>query len=233
MTVKGILKRAMQLIGAVAANEDPEPEEYATALEFFNDWLTGQDGLMPFYSSREEFSTVASQAEYTIGSGGDFDTARPISIDSAYIKDTVSGIEWPVDIIARNRYDAHGLKTTEARPYQAYYDPEYPLGKLYLFFVPDKVYTLRLNMRKQLAEYSNINDTFALPDPYRRAAVFNVAVEIAPVFGFAVPQDVAKTARQTLKIVKRINLSNNIDDVELDSALLGRSRRGKDSFYGG
>jgi hypothetical protein len=232
MKVKAILKRSLQLINAVEQGSEPTADQYADTLAFFNDMLTGQDGLMLNYIAREEFSTVAGQRVYEIGSTGDFATPKPVSIDSAFITD--GGVEWPVVVVPQNRYDAISVKTTESRPYWLYYDPYHPLGKIYLYYVPEKVYTLRLNMKKELVEYDSINDDFTLPNQYRRWAVFNLAVEYADVEGFAVPNGVARIARKTEKVIKRINLNNNINDAKLDNALMvgrGADRRGL--FYGG
>jgi hypothetical protein len=234
--VKAILRRALQVINAVEIGTEPTADEYALALEFFNDLLTGQDGQKLFYFSREEFSTVAGQVEYTIGSGGNFDTARPVRINSAQIKDPSSNTEWDVYVIPQNIYDNHALKNTQARPYQLFYNPEYPLGKIRLFFVPEKIYTLRLNLMKELVEYDSINDDFALPNPYRRMMTFKLAEECADAWGFPVPNGVARIARQAEKVVRRINLANNIEDAELDRTLQvmpGRGGNRREFFYGG
>jgi hypothetical protein len=232
MKVKVILKRALQLINAVEQGQDPTADQYADALAFFNDMLTGQDGLMLNYISREEFSTVAGQTMYTIGSNGNFNTPKPVSIDSAYITD--GGVEWPVKVVPRNKYDRHTIKTTESRPYELYYDSYHPLGRIYLYYTPEKVYTLRLNLKHELVEYDSINDDFVLPNQYRRWSVFNLAVEYADVEGFAVPNGVARIARKTEKVIKRINLNNNIDDAELDNGVLsGRITDQRGAFYGG
>jgi len=232
MKVKAILKRALQLINAVEQGAEPTADQYSSILDFYNDMLTGQDGLMLNYISREEFSTVAGQRVYEIGATGDFATPKPISIDSAFVTD--GGVEWPVKVVPQNRYDAISVKTTESRPYWLYYDPYHPLGKIYLYYVPEKVYTLRLNMKKELLEYSSINDDFTLPNQYRRWGVFNLAVEYADVEGFAVPNGVARIAKKTEKVIKRINLNNNINDAVLDSALmLGRGADRRGLFHGG
>jgi len=232
MKVKAILKRALQLINAVEQGAEPTADQYSSILDFYNDMLTGQDGLMLNYISREEFSTVAGQRVYEIGATGDFATPKPISIDSAFVTD--GGVEWPVKVVPQNRYDAISVKTTESRPYWLYYDPYHPLGKIYLYYVPEKVYTLLLNMKKELLEYSSINDDFTLPNQYRRWGVFNLAVEYADVEGFAVPNGVARIAKKTEKVIKRINLNNNINDAVLDSALmLGRGADRRGLFHGG
>ena len=233
MKVKAILKRAAQLINAVEQGQEPTADQYADLLAFYNDWLSGQDGLMLNFIAREEFNTVAGQRIYTIGDGGDFDTPKPVSIGSAYIQD-VGGVEWPVQVVPRNVYDRHTIKDTESRPYHLYYDPFHPLGQIFLYYVPEKIYTLRLNMKKELVEYDDINDDFLLPNPYRRASSFNLAVEYANVEGFAVPSGVARIAKESLKVIKRINLNNNIDDAELDSGVLsGRITDQRGAFYGG
>lgn len=220
-------------MSALEAGAEPTSDEYKDALDFLNDLLSGSDGLMLYYFSREEFTLTIGQKEYTIGSGGNFNTARPVSIDSAQVSS--GGVDWDVDIIPQNRYDGHALKTTQGRPYQAFYIPEYPLGKIELFFVPDLAYTLRLNMKKRLGGYTSINDDITLPDEYHRALVFNLAVEIANAWGFEVPSGVRQIAKETRDTIKRINLSNNIDDAELDDALKYTTHRsaGRRFFHGG
>ena len=232
MKVKDMLRGSLQLINAVEQGAEPTADQYATILFFYNSWLMGQDGLMLNYSSREEFSLVAGQRVYEIGSGGDFDTEKPVSIDSAYIFD--NNVKWPVTVVPQNRYDAHTILDTQSRPYHLYYDSYHPLGRIHLYYVPEKVYTLQLNMKKELLTYDSINDTFTLPNPYVRASIFNLAVEYADVEGFAVPNGVRVIANKSLKVIKRINLNNNINDAELDSSLmLGRGADMRGIFYGG
>jgi hypothetical protein len=68
--------------------------------------MLGADGLM-YAVSTESFTATVADPEYTIGSGADWDTARPLNVISCYLRDSES-YDWPVKVMSGKDYNKHG-----------------------------------------------------------------------------------------------------------------------------
>lgn len=238
MTAKEIIRAALRQISAVGALEEPTDADYSACLEYLNNlgdsWSA--EGMMIFGYSREEFTLVAGTSSYTIGSGATFNTNRPAYIDSAQLQYPNENVDYDVEIVPQNKFDMASLKTTQGQPTMLFYNPTYPNGTIYLFYTPDQAYTLRLNMRARLGSLSTINTTVSFPEEYRRALVFNLAQDIANMYGFAVPQDVVRLARESKTIVMSRNAANDNSIAEFDLAIgrhPGSRRTSKGDFFSG
>ena len=158
------------------------------------------------YRQRQE-SFTWSGASNTIGSGGDFSTTRPVKVTGAFFR--VGSTDHPLTIITREQYDSEPLKSTSGTPAYLFYDPEYPLGKLYLFPVPAEG-ELFLSSYQQIEAFTSPTDEADLPPGYERAVIFNLAVEIAPEYGLEAPGSVQRIAAQSKSILKRHNATPSV-----------------------
>ena len=150
-TTKRLIEGALRKIGVLAAGEEAKPSELADALEIANEWLESlsNEGLLVYALTHESFSLIG-QASYTIGTGGDFDTDRPITIEDMRVRDS-GGLEEPVEVVSLNIWSGISIKdTTVTFPDYAYYEPEYPLGVIKFDSIPETGNTLKLVSRKQL-----------------------------------------------------------------------------------
>lgn len=202
-TALDLIKGAMRLIGAIESGETPSSEESSDGLSALNAMLDAWsvERLMVYQILQEPFSLSAGTASYTIGSGGTWNTARPVRIDSAFIRDS-DGLDYPIEIITKDRYDAIADKTTQSRPEWLYYYTAYPLGTIYWYSVPDATYTAYLNSWKQLQSFAGLATDLALPPGYERAIKYNLALEIAPEYNrmpSAVVVEVANESKAALK----------------------------------
>jgi hypothetical protein len=238
MTAKEIIRSALRQINAVGATQEPTDADYQACLEYLNNlgnsWSA--EGALIFAYSREEFTLTAGDNEYTIGSGGDFNTERPAFIDSAQLQYPNSDVDYRVDVVPQNKYDLSSLKTTQGQPTILFYNPEYPLGKILLHYTPSQAFTLRLNLRARLGEFTNINSTVSLPEEYRRALVFNLTMDIANMYGFEPPRTTAQIARESKATVMSINAAQDSNIAEFDNVMASRTRRGRTTrgaFFGG
>jgi hypothetical protein len=227
MTAKEIIRAALRQISAVDARGEPSTEDYAACLEYLNNlgdsWSA--EGLLIFAYSREEFTLTAGKTSYTIGDGGDFDTDRPASIDSAQVQYPNSDVDYHVEIVPQNEYERQSLKTVLGQPTIMFYNPGYPLGTCFFYYTPDQAFVVRLNMRARLGEFTNIASTVSFPEEYRRALVFNLAVDIANMYGFNAPQDTTRIAREAKATLMSINAANDNNIAEFDFSLQSSRRR--------
>ncbi len=159
----------------------PTDTQRANALELINSMISSwsAEGLIIPYTMTQALALIVGQGSYTIGSSGEFNTPRPIRIINAYIRDS-GGIDNPVDVsMTKFEYDAISQKTQSGRPDRLYYDPQYPLGKIYFDCRPDKIETLYLVSEKPLTEFPLLSTDIDLPLEFKEPLVYNLAIRIS------------------------------------------------------
>ena len=221
-TVQDIVTASLRLLGVIATGETPEAEDLQDSREALNLMLGNWSAkrlLVPVLTE-ENFTLVVGTGTYTIGTGATFSTARPIRIESAFIRDS-ENIDTPLEIISRDKYNDRVLKTTEGRPEDLFYEDTYANGTIKLLYVPDEAYTLFINSWKAFTQFSALDTTISLPDEYLEALKYNLAVRIAPEYEISVRPEVVGIALDTYKTLKNLNAPDMT--AEMDDALLYRN----------
>ncbi len=178
------------------------------------------DGLAVPSFSTDELTLVSGQSVYTIGSGGDFDTVRPLWLISAFIR--ISNIDYPVHNMAKKIYNRITAKDTEAQPSRMYYDPQYPLGKIKFNYEADSAYAFHLISMKPLSEPSTLATAFSVPNEANLAMIFNLAVILSADNNVKLLPQVFSIADSSLSILETINALEHLSDtVDLDSGVSG------------
>lgn len=87
-TALGIIKSAMRKVGVLTKTENPSADEAQDGLEMLNDLLSSfsNDSMVIYARYSEDFTLSGGTGSYTIGTGGAFNTARPVKIISAFIR---------------------------------------------------------------------------------------------------------------------------------------------------
>lgn len=176
-----------------------------------------QPGMI-FTETQEDFTLVAGDGEYTIGSGGNFNTTRPTKILNANV--VFSNIIEQVEIYSREQWANIGDTSISSTPEVLYYDGNYPLGTIRLYPIPAAADTLRLFSQKPLTNVSALSDVLAMPPGYERTLRYNLAVEIAPEYGKSASTDVKDIAFESKNAVMAQNQYNDKNNMRVDSALL-------------
>jgi hypothetical protein len=161
---------------------------------------------------QESFPLVANQRMYTIGTGGNFNTDKPIAIESAFLRDS-SLVDYPIYVVELDIYDSFDDKMiSTGKPDAIYYTAGMTqqgnqLGQIFVYSIPDQAYTLFLNSQKYLTQLVNLTDNVTFQPMYYDAIVQNLAVKIWRPMGRRgpVPADLLKAARDTMQIVENIN----------------------------
>jgi hypothetical protein len=163
--------------------------------------------LMCYQVVEESKALTASDGTYTIGSGGDWDTARPTKIVQAWIRDS-DNEDTPLKVINADSYNSIPAKTTDGTyPEYLYYDGAFVAGlaSIYLYPEPSASLTLYISSWKQLQSFATISTTLVLPPGYQRAIEYNFAIEEAGGLR-DVPASVIKIARESKAAIKNVNL---------------------------
>lgn len=219
MKVRQIVILAGESAGIWAPGETPEASETADALLRLQLMLRSWAGssIMVYCLIREDLTLTASKGEYTIGNTGspDFNTVRPHRIDNAYVRDA-NNIDYPVKVIDSGRYARIGSKNTEGIPEVLYYNPEYPLGKIFLAYVPNLAYTLHLDSRKPFTELTKLTDDLDFPPEYDDPIMWNLALRLAPAYGRVLTQDMRDLAKEGKSTIEAINASEQVQSVPVE-----------------
>lgn len=202
-TARQLISKAFQKAGIITKQESPSADEMFDALDTLNDLLESwsNDSLYIYARNWQQFTFVGGQSDYTIGSGGDFDTSRPLAIVSAYTRLGTS--DYPMQQIADKDY-AYGIsqKTTAGVPDFFNYDNDFPLGKLRFWPAPSAAYPVYIQTEDALTSLT-INQVISLPQGWRRALIYSLAVELAPEYGQPLDQAVVGIAVDAQGKIKR------------------------------
>jgi hypothetical protein len=203
-TVQNILDSAARKVGITSLSSD----DLTNALEDLNNLLgvLGIEFLAP-YITRENKTLTIGDAEYTIGSSGDLNTVRPTALVDIYIQDS-NGYDYPIEVINGADYNDITIKTTEARPEKVYFLPEYPLAKVIFDCEPDEAYVAYFEFQKGFTEYTSVNDTVTLPNEYKSALIYNLAVMMAEDHSIVPNKTVLDTAQYTRLLISRLGAIN-------------------------
>lgn len=188
---------------------------------FLTQWQTS-----PFIS-RETFSTVANQATYTIGPGGDFNTTRPLEITGSGLLQnpgTSSEVEIARQVLTDDQYENITMKGLTGNMWTSvYYNANFASDRASIFLWPTPttdVWGISIYRRDNLTEFASLTQPYYLPPGYAEMYEYNLAMRLASPYGRTglVPADVAQHAAMTLMNIKRQNTKMN--DLQLDPAVI-------------
>lgn len=208
-TALQIIRDGLGLTNAVGSDQTLTADETSDCLRVLNDliesWST-QD-LAVYGNANQTFNTIANQASYTIGTGGDWNADRPVRInDPAYA--TINGVTFPFTSMTQGEYNAIAVKgQTQQFPNRYLYVNSFPLGIVTLWPVPNAVTAVTFSIDRILTQISAAGDTISFPPGYAKAFKYALGVELAPLYGKKITQypDVLDIANKTFADIKRAN----------------------------
>lgn len=208
VAASSLIDRAMRLISQISPGVTSTTDEYATGLEALNVMLDSwrNERLMCYALQDETFDLVVGQSSYTVGSGGDFNTNRPVRIEQAYVVDS-SNVSYDVTILTAEEYATIGLKNSAATfPTYLYYAPDMQSGHVWVYPVPQAAYEMHCLTWTPMQSFTTKDTTAYLAPGWQRAIAYNLALEIAPEFEKQPSPLVMKIATESKAWVKRVNM---------------------------
>ena len=183
---------------------EPTAAQTATGLISLNNMLSswGAEFLVPVVT-REDLTLVDGTAEYTIGSGGDIDTVRPIKIANAYLTDS-DGYSYPLREMSVLEYNNISLKTTEARPIAYYFIPAKTSAIVIFNCEADTEYTVHFEFWKNFTEFALTTTAYTLPPEYKEAIVYNLAISFCDDWDKEVSKTIYARAVETKAIISNV-----------------------------
>lgn len=176
----------------------------------------------------QEVAVVSSTGAqyYTIGTGQDFNCARPTHIKAAYVRILTGGpnlVDMPVEIInSREEYAHISVKTLQTIPYVVFLDTQFPVGRVYFWPVPPAgMYGLYLEVQSPLPTYSTLVDPLNIPLEYYEALEWSLCVRMQLKYGLPANPGHVAAMNQALGVLRVANAQ--IPELEIPRSL-GRIR---------
>jgi len=232
MTALQLIEQALKLNGVVAQGESVSAGDASDALYVLNDLLDAWavENLMLFRNENDVFTLTGNKQVYTIGVGGDFNTARPVSVEGAFV--TCNGIDFPLRILNTQQWNQIPLKNFAAPiPSAIYYVPNMDQGNIYFWPMPSAAMTFTLQVNMQFTQITDVNASISFPPGYRKLLRYLLATETAPMFGVQCPASVIETAKQMVASIKSSNSEPQYS--KFDNALTGTGVSNLAAFLGG
>lgn len=227
MTGRDLVSASLRLIGAIAQGEAPAASEVTDGLAAINrmidSWST--ESLIIYSEAKEEFTLTPSQQDYTMGTGGNFNTTRPLRLLQASIKvdSTTPAVEYQLRQTSLSEWASIKQKGLSSNiPSDLYFESAYPLAVISLYPVPSVANKVVLYTQKQLSSIATPDTEISLPPGFEDALVYNAALRLAPEYGKAPSQMVVDLAIETKANVKRLNLRPQY--LRVDDALVTPAR---------
>lgn len=225
-TALTLITRSMVLIGSLEEGETPSGSEAADAFITLNDLISelGLENLTVYTTPRALYGLTANVQSYTIGPGGTFNQARPISITTAGIITSTGGqdIEIPIDVLTLDQWQRIQVKSVASGlPVSCYYDKGFASGlaTITLYPVPNASgLSIALYTPTALTAFAALGTSYTFPPGYEKMLRYNLAVELCPEFGRQLDPVVAALAESSKGNVKRANIE--LYDLRVDDALI-------------
>lgn len=231
-TVRDMIGRALRLVGAVDPGEAPQTEEENDALQTLNDLLDAWriERLLLPYTASAVYETAPGQNSYSLGTGGDWDGPRP-SAQLRYATFRFGGIDYPLTLLTHQQYIDIEVKSFATEiPDGMYYEAQYPLARCVLYPTPSAVAQVILSYDSIFSSVTLDSNAEELPPGYRRALVYNLALDLKPEYpGKEMSADVREIARTSKAAIMSANSVSL--DAPMDPRLPGAG--GRYNIYAG
>jgi hypothetical protein len=178
-----IIRDALVLCGGLEDTESPSSEQESQARRALNRMVKAWSvkGLKAWCWNEYTLTLVASQASYTLGTGGDLNIDRPLRIENA--RKVITGTEeTPVRIISRSEYMNLPSKDTDSEPVAVFYDPQLSLGVLYVWPSPASTYSIKFSGKQYIEDFDASTNTPYFPTEWLDAIVYNLAFRLCPMY---------------------------------------------------
>src|SRR6516162_7951784 len=212
MTGGDLINSALRLIGVLASGETPSASESNDALLIAQQMLDSwQAESINIYSIlRSVFTLTVGQQVYTLGTGGNFNLARPARVEriSVIILNNPSQpLELPLDMLNYQDWQEIPVKNIlSAIPTRCYDDGQFPSRNLNYWPIPAVPNQTGIYSWQPLNTFPDLTTDVVFPPGYLKGIRYNLAVDLAPEFGRPVPPEVATQAVMAKAVFQVLNL---------------------------
>tara|TARA_R100000008_G_C3569327_1_gene161068 strand:+ start:80 stop:790 length:711 start_codon:yes stop_codon:yes gene_type:complete len=229
-TARDIIKGALRKIHKLGSGQSLAPEDASDALETLNDMIAtwSIEGGLIFTETKETFPVSGGAVSYTIGSGGDFDTVKPVKIFSMTY--TQGSIDYKLRQYDNISYSRIADKDQQGIPEVFYFNDNYPLAEIFFYYAPSNG-SVTIYSEKPLTEFTSLDAELDMPAYYRAALIYNLALWLAPEYETQPSLQVVNVAKSSKKALMGQNNRNNMFLSTIDAPRSENSRFYSGSIY--
>lgn len=231
VTAQQIINLALRDAGVLGVGQTALAEDVNDALLTLNMMISQWNRKRFMVWHLVDVSIVSTGAiSYSFGPEGDFPIdLRPDAIESAFVR-IINGpidrpfVDQPLTIIpAKEDYNRIRTKFIGTYPSHLYYDPAYPLGRLYFWPIPQaSLYQLFVTVKYVLGGFQGLGTTVSFPPEYLAALRYGLAQRLAPMYGLPVTPALMGLAKDAFNVIR--NSNTQIAQMKLPVQLSGRGR---------
>ena len=216
-TIGDLVNAALKLATVVGVGQTASADDANDAWSLCQMMLEGWQRRRWLVFALTTYSKTSTGAiSYTLGPGGDFDTGatsfRPDKIESAFLRQVnqppPNQVDFPLQIVqSKEDYNTISLKSLVSFPQYIFFDPQWPLGSVFAWPVPQaSVYALYVTVKTPMQyKFANLATKIALPYEYYEAILFNLTLRIRMQYGISNPPGdmlpkLAKNALNSLRL---------------------------------
>lgn len=205
MNTKELIDAALKRIGVLdaASNQEAQGAILTDALMIAQQMVDAwnNEGMMVPYRTLETFDAPTANF-VTIGTGGTWDTTRPLEIEVISGRDA-AGTDYPLERTTVTTWMRIPVKSTVARPTRFYFEKEYPLARIRFDSVPDPNDDFKVMSLKPIADLPALTVDLTYPPGWDRALRLNLAVELAGEFDAPIDSATAILAADAKRKLKQ------------------------------
>ncbi len=199
-----IIKTSLRYVGVLSEDETPTDAQVTNASTILNMMLRAwyADGMPIWNIVENSFTLTQDISSYTIGSGQTVNLNKPLKLIQAWIRNTTSNVDTPLEIITRQEYNMLGNKTSSGRPSQLHYDPLVSTGKIRLFPTPDSNAATNdevwIVYQEEFSPMTASGTVLDFPPEWEEAVTWGLAERLAYSFGLPVEErrDIRSQAKE-------------------------------------
>lgn len=212
-TPNDIINQALKDAGIVGVGQTAMAEDVNDAFTILNQMLSQWNRKRWLIFHLLDLSVASTGAvSYSVGSGGDIDSARPDRLEAAYYRQIVAQtppnqVDFPLQILeSREDYSRITLKQLVTVPQYVFYDAAFPLGNVYPWpVIPATNYELHIIVKAQLSKFVSLVQDIQLPDEYEAALRYNLGVRLRPSYQLPADPQLSALAQDALNTIRNAN----------------------------
>jgi len=212
---------ALRKLRVIDPSENPNATEldncFTEMKRMLHTWAA--KGMYVFVSTEDVLTLTAETEEYTIGSGGAINSARPTQINTAtFVR--ANGLDSKLQIVGEAKFADIVQKGIGAdTPAVIWYETTYPLGTIHLW--PPGGGELHLWSRKRLAEPATVGANAVFPEEYQDAIVWELSCRMAPEFIGDPTEYMRIRSTDAMATLRDLNEANNPAELDNEISMLG------------
>lgn len=217
-TARQVINGALKLIGVLDPVETASAEDAQDGLDKLNDILDEWNGTRNMLFTQVEVVASWSGISANIGTGQTINVARPQLIENAFFR--IGSIDYDLKIWNKTQYDDIQIKTTATTyPQGLYYDGGSPVGVVFVWPIPAGLTEFHITVLQQLTAFAGLDTSYGLPQGYRKALIYTLAEEMAPLHSREPSPTVVRIASVARRRLAAAN--HDVPLLSLDSAASG------------